>query len=255
MHAKATWTALRRLMPGQRPFVLSRSTFTGAGRYTYHWTGDNFATWEDLAASIPQILNFNIFGIPLVGADVCGFIGNTTEELCIRWSQLGDFYPFSRNHNILNGREQDPTSWGGVTVGTIRRTIELRYSLIPYLYSLFYRANLDGRNVARALSLEYPKDLTCHSIKKQLLWASCLLITPVLKLGARSVYGYLPQGQRIGLNGHLRLKSKGEWFYFETPLNQIPLHVKAGCVLPMHVPAQTLNQARERGIGVLVVLK
>ncbi|VDM05001.1 unnamed protein product [Schistocephalus solidus] len=255
MHAKATRAVLQRLMPGQRPFVLSRSTFAGSGRYTYHYTGSNSATWDDLAASIPQMLNFNIFGIPMVGADICGFMGNTTEELCIRWSQLGAFYPFSRNHNAANTKDQDPASWGDVTLAIIRETIELRYSLLPYLYSLLYRAKLDGKTVVRALALEYPKDLACHSIDKQFLWGSCLLITPVLEQGARGVYGYLPQGQWIGLRDHLRHKSKGEWFYFEAPLEQMPLHVKAGCVLPMHVPAQTINQVREIGIGIWVVLK
>ncbi|KAL7055555.1 hypothetical protein AAHC03_022507 [Spirometra sp. Aus1] len=255
MQAKATRTVLQRLMPGQRPFVLSRSTFAGSGRYTFHWTGDNSATWADLAASIPQMVNFNIFGIPMVGADICGFMGNTTEELCIRWSQLGAFYPFSRNHNAAGTNDQDPASWKGATVDIIREAIELRYRLLPYLYSLFYRAKLDGKTVARALALEYPHDLSCHSIDKQFLWGSCLLITPVLTKGARSVYGYLPEGQWVGLNDHVRHKSKGQWFYFEAPLEQIPLHVKAGCVLPMHLPAQTINQARDQGIGILAVLR
>ncbi|KAL7060401.1 hypothetical protein AAHC03_09720 [Spirometra sp. Aus1] len=255
MHARATRTVLQRLMPGQRPFVLSRSTFAGSGRYTFHWTGDNFASWADLAASIPQMLNFNIFGIPMVGADICGFNGNTTEELCIRWSQLGAFYPFSRNHNAENANDQDPASWSGDTVDIIRKAIETRYRLIPYLYTLFYRAKLDGSTVARALALEYPHDLTCHSIDKQFLWGSCLLITPVLLEGARGVYGYLPEGEWIGLNDHVRYQSKGEWFYFQATLEQIPLHVKAGCALPLHVSAQTINQAREHGIGVLAVLE
>nr|VZI42159.1 unnamed protein product [Spirometra erinaceieuropaei] len=254
MHAKATRTVLRRLLPGQRQFVLSRSTFAGSGRYTFHWTGDNFATWTDLAASIPQMLNFNIFGIPMVGADICGFIGNTTEELCIRWSQLGAFYPFSRNHNAANTNDQDPASWSGATVDIIREALKTRYRLIPYLYSLFYRARLNGMTIARALALEYPRDLTCHSIDKQFLWGSCLLITPVLTEGARGVYGYLPEGEWIGLNDQVRHQSKGEWFYFQAPLEQIPLHVKAGCAIPLHVSAQTVNQARESGVGILAVL-
>jgi alpha-glucosidase (family GH31 glycosyl hydrolase) len=86
---------------GKRPFIISRSTFSGSGAYVSHWNGDNFASWEMLEYSIIGTMNMNIFGIPLTGSDICGFMGNTNEDLCEKWTLVGAFYPFSRNHNAL----------------------------------------------------------------------------------------------------------------------------------------------------------
>ena len=95
---KGTNAAVSATIPGKRPFIIGRSTFAGAGSVAGHWGGDNQATWEAMAYSIPQALKFSLYGIPMFGVDTCGFGGDTTEELCGRWMQLAAFFTFYRNH-------------------------------------------------------------------------------------------------------------------------------------------------------------
>ena len=128
------------------------------------------------------VLQFNQFGIPMVGADICGFIGDTTEELCIRWHQLGAFYPFSRNHNTFGAADQDPGYFGEPLASIAREALTIRYTLLPYLYLLFYRHSLQGDTVARPLWHEFPTDLNTWDIDDQFLWGEALLISPVLQV-------------------------------------------------------------------------
>ncbi|KAK3090595.1 hypothetical protein FSP39_012987 [Pinctada imbricata] len=148
--AKASYEALKTIR-GKRPFVISRSTYAGSGVYGGHWSGDNSATYEDMYYSIPEILNFNMFGISMIGADICGFELNTSEELCTRWHQLGAFYPFTRNHNSLGLRAQDPTAFGPVMSKRVADVLSIRYSLLPFLYTLFHKSHTYGDMVVKPL--------------------------------------------------------------------------------------------------------
>ena len=131
MEEKATHLALLSIHPNKRPFLISRSTFPSTGRWSGHWLGDNSSKWAYLIASIQGVLQFQIFQIPMVGADTCGFIGNTDEELCNRWMQLSAFMPFYRNHNQRGAMSQEPYRWDSVANAS-RTAIGIRYSLLPY---------------------------------------------------------------------------------------------------------------------------
>ena len=170
--SRATRAALLSQRPNNRTFLLSRSTFVGSGRWAAHWTGDIDSSWEDMGATIPSLINFNMYGIPMVGADICGFQDDSNKELCIRWHQLGAFYPFSRNHNTLFARPQEPTAWGTESTAIIRTALLQRYRLMLYLYNLFVEAHTDGTPVMQALFLQFPEDEMTYDKDRQFLLGS-----------------------------------------------------------------------------------
>uniref|UniRef100_A0AAY4C5J9 Glucosidase, alpha n=1 Tax=Denticeps clupeoides TaxID=299321 RepID=A0AAY4C5J9_9TELE len=239
MEAKATSSALKRIL-GKRPFVISRSTFPSQGLYSGHWLGDNRSQWKDLYTSIAGMLTFNLLGIPLVGADICGFGGDTTEELCVRWTQLGAFYPFTRNHNSMDQKAQDPTAFSPVARTAMKEVLLLRYSLFPFLYTLFHHAHANGHTVARPLLFEFPTDEQTYSVDKQFLLGRGLLVTPVLEAGVTSVEGYFPKGLWYDFYTGDSLVSSGEKIQLKAPLDKINLHMREETIIPLQRPNTTL---------------
>nr|CAD7447384.1 unnamed protein product [Timema bartmani] len=165
----------------KRPFVISRSSFVGMGVYSGHWSGDITSSWSDMAWTVPELLSMSLFGIPLMGADICGFNGDTTVPLCQRWMELGAFYPFSRNHNGKGQRAQDPASLGDEVVTASKKALLVRYSLLPYLYTLFYKAHSQGETVVRPIFFEFPSEESTYRIDTAFMWGPGLLIAPVLQ--------------------------------------------------------------------------
>uniref|UniRef100_A0A7N6FL29 Uncharacterized protein n=1 Tax=Anabas testudineus TaxID=64144 RepID=A0A7N6FL29_ANATE len=217
------------------PFVISRSTFPSQGMYSGHWLGDNRSQWKDLYTSIAGMLTFNLLGIPLVGADICGFSEDAQEELCVRWTQLGAFYPFTRNHNSIDTKPQDPTAFSPLAQTAMKQALLLRYSLFPVLYTLFHHAHVHGHTVARPLMFEFPKDVKTYGNDKQFLWGKGLLVTPVLEAGVDYVNGYFPEGLWYDYYTGDSVSSKGEELRLGAPLDKINLHLREGTVIPTQV--------------------
>uniref|UniRef100_A0A0M3KE34 Maltase-glucoamylase n=1 Tax=Anisakis simplex TaxID=6269 RepID=A0A0M3KE34_ANISI len=176
---------------GRRGVIISRSSYPSLGHYAGHWLGDNSAHWADLRTSVIGVQEFNLFGIPYVGSDICGFIGATNEELCLRWQQLGAFHSFSRNHNDDTSPPQDPAQWPSVATAT-RIANLFRYHYLPYLYSLHFEASLYGGTVVRPIFFEFPSDPKTYELSFQFMWGSGMMIVPVLEQGVSTVSAYLP---------------------------------------------------------------
>ncbi|KAG8862460.1 hypothetical protein FRB96_001531 [Tulasnella sp. 330] len=258
MEEHATYEALLRIYPGKRPFIISRSTFAGAGKWTGHWTGDNFATWESMRYSIQGILQFQIFQIPMVGADTCGFGGNTGEELCNRWMQLSAFAPFYRNHNIRGAIPQEPYRWDSVAQAS-RTAINIRYTLLPYWYTLFANASLYGSPVVRALFFEFPDEPELFNVDQQFMIGSDILVTPVLEPNADSVRGYFPGSGKVTWRDwytHDAVKSSpGTLNTLPAPLGHINVHIRGGsAILCSTDPAYTIEDTRQGSYSFIVSL-
>uniref|UniRef100_A0A1B6F1T2 P-type domain-containing protein n=1 Tax=Cuerna arida TaxID=1464854 RepID=A0A1B6F1T2_9HEMI len=252
--AVLTTKALLEVRKNQRPFVISRSSYPGHGHFTGVWTGDVFSTWDDMAHSISDILSFSLFGIPMSGADICGFNGNTTIALCQRWSQLGAFYPFSRNHNTDNAIDQDPVALGPGVVDAARKALLVRYSLLPFLYTLFWHAHTKGDTVARPLFFESPKDEKTYGLHSQFLWGSALLIAPILSEEKTYATAYLPAGRWYDFYTYRPINSKGSTYLLPKQMDMIPLLLSGGNIVPTQQPNTTTTASRKNPMGLLVAL-
>jgi alpha-D-xyloside xylohydrolase len=230
----------------KRPFVLTRSSFLSSGKWTAKWTGDNGATWDDLKSSIISLMDFNMFGIPMIGADICGFIDDTTEELCARWIEVGAFYPFSRDHNTLGAAPQELYLWDSVTIAA-QTALSMKYQLLPYYYTLLYQAHTTGSTVVRPLWTSYPADSSALEVERQFLVGSGVLVTPVLDQGVTSVTGYFPRGNWYNFKTrsidyhHIEV---GSYHTISTPLTSTNVHVSGGTILPLQGAAMTTTAAR-----------
>ncbi|XP_032084957.1 neutral alpha-glucosidase C isoform X2 [Thamnophis elegans] len=220
----------------ERPFVLTRSFFAGSQKYGAVWTGDNRADWSYLKISIPMLLTISIAGISFCGADVGGFIGNPKPELLVRWYQAGALQPFFRGHAILKSKRREPWLFGEKYTKIIREAIKERYSLLPYLYMLFYQAHSMAEPVMRPLWVEFPKELETFGIEDEYMLGSALLVHPVTAPRISAINVFLPGPQEIWydfrkfrrLDGHGILK-------IPVTLKNIPVFQRGGTIIPLKI--------------------
>jgi len=255
--AEVSDRVLQALSDNTRTLIMSRSTFPGSGVSAGHWLGENNATWEDMKASIAGVLNFNMYGIPLVGADVCGYHGDAAEELCVRWHQLGALSPFFRNFNSVNSKDQSPTAFSKEGTEHIVSAINTRYSLLPTLYTLFYHTHISGSPVARPLFFEFPDDVMLSGLDTQYLLGTGLMVAPTLEAGAKDIQVYFPAACWYDYWDGDLVSSESDPGYqtVNTTLERINLFVRGGTILALAQPGLTTQHIKDPELSLAVYLE
>jgi alpha-glucosidase len=224
--------ALARYQPGQRLWTLNRAFSPGMQRFgAAAWTGDIQSSWKTLAGTPTSLLNWSLAGLPYETCDIGGFSGHPSPELLSRWMEAGVFFPVMRSHSEIHMTPRFPWLYGPDALAAIRHAIELRYRLIPLYYSLAHETFQTGLPLMRPLLMEFPDDPQTANLADQWMMGGSLMAAPLLQAGGkRSVY--LPAGRWYAFGSNLPLDGK-RTFEVTAGLDEIPLYVRAGSILPL----------------------
>jgi alpha-glucosidase/alpha-D-xyloside xylohydrolase len=268
------WEGTQLFRPNERPFALHRNAAAGVQRYGgLIWSGDIQSRWETLATHIPVAINTGLSGLPYWGTDIGGFIPTAeyTSELYVRWFQFGAFCPVFRSHG-RNWHLRLPWGWDGGDGGPpetgnfkvdpaelhhaevepiCRKYLELRYRLMPYLYTAVRECHDSGLPIMRALWLHHADDSTAVARGDQYLWGRDLLVSPVVEKGATTRRLYLPRGTWYDFWTNERLDG-GREIARDVDLSTMPLHVRAGAVLPMSPVKQYTDEPTSEPMTLVV---
>jgi alpha-glucosidase len=225
----------------KRQLSIVRAAAAGGQRWVSGWTGDNHSTWDDLHMSIITTLQMGLSGIAFTGADIGGFGHNTTAELLTRWTQAGALLPFFRNHSASDTIRQEPWSFDEPYETIIREAINLRYRLMPYLYTAFAQNSFMGAPIVRPLFMAEPNNPHLRNIDDCYLLGDKLLVAPIMKAGSIRRTVYLPEGDWYDFHSNERYQG-GMLINVEAPLSKLPLFVRSGTVLPMWPVMQYQNE-------------
>lgn len=251
--ARASFNGIKEYVYPNRPFLITRAIYSGTQRYALGWTGDNQATWEHLKIANTQCQRLSASGMSFIGTDIGGFDGVPTGELFTRWIQLGIFHPFFRVHsmgdnlsgampidhaaveaNKRNGKitDQEPWSFGDDYTPVIKKFIEMRYRLLPYIYTAFYQYATHGTPMIRSLAFLSPNDSQTHYREEEFAFGENMLVCPMTIPGVDKRLMYLPEGEWINYWSDELVSGKKE-IEVDAPLDVIPIFVRPGTVLPL----------------------
>ena len=244
LNSRATYEGLRKLAPGQRPFVLTRASYAGGQRYAATWTGDNTSSWAHLALSTPMLLNLGLSGFAYAGDDIGGFAGSPpSAELLTRWIEVGAFNPLFRDHYQIDKAPQEPWVSGKEHLDIRRRYIEERYRLMPYLYALAEENSRTGLPIMRPVFLDYPDVLRRQDqAGSEFLLGDDILVALPANLETTAAYTEKLPGNQPWFDYWTGAQLPSGQVNIEPRLDYLPVFVRAGAIVARQPLVQSTAQ-------------
>ena len=238
LEAKITNENLVRIQ-NKRPFILSRSTALGYGKYGFHWLGDNQSNYKDMKNGVNGIFQFQIYGVPITGDDICGFGGDSWDKLCARWMTMGAFFPFSRNHNSYGQKPQEPYVFGtdSNTFKSSKLALNMRYSLLRYYYSELFKVSLGEKgSFFKPLFFNYFSDENAYNkVGESFMLGDALLVYPVFKNETDDFEVYLPKDDWYSFPDGKIIKNRteeGGVITVSGEFNNVNIFMRGGQIFP-----------------------
>ena len=241
--ARATYHGLKKFSYPKRPFVITRSAYSGTQRYTSSWTGDNVASWDHLAIANAQAQRMCMSGFSFVGSDIGGFAEQPNGELYTRWIQLGVFHPFCRTHSSGDHGDQEPFSFDDNVTAIVRKFIEIRYQLLPYLYTAFWRYTKEGVPILKSLVLYDQDDTHTHYRNDEFIFGEKILVCPVIEPNAKGRRMYFPRGNWYNFWDN-EIVVGGEEKWVDADIDSMPIYIKEGSIIPKYPIQQFVGEKK-----------
>lgn len=240
---QAAGEAFETLEPNKRILLFSRSSYIGMHRFGGIWTGDNCSWWTHLLLNIKMMPSLNMCGFLYSGADIGGFGSNVTEDLMLRWLAFGIFTPLMRNHSAMGTRRQELYEFEHME--SCRHILDIRYGILPYLYSEYVKAALRDDLLFQPLSFVYPEDTFTTQVEDQLMVGESIMIAPVYEQNAKGRYVYLPERMKmvkfVGLENRIyEIMEKGH-HYIPVDLDEVVIFIRENHLIPMSTGGQNVT--------------
>jgi alpha-glucosidase (family GH31 glycosyl hydrolase) len=239
----------------KRTFILTAASWQGSGKFAAHPDGENAGTFAALQQSIPALFSFSLYGMAMGGSNICGYSGDVSEQLCLRWVQVGAFYPFARTH--YNYKSQPRELYLRTYRTPIIKALQLRYSFLPYFYTLMSEAYLSGTPLFRPLQFDFPTDIHTWNISNQFMFGPAVMVLPVITENTTEINPYIPAARWYDYYSLKAIDSVGQNLIFTSSLDDnstVPILLRCGHMLLQQIPGSTIEETHTNNFKLTALL-